>query len=106
MDAARAVGAPRQGRRPTGALGTAGDRQCHLLRRAQRLHLAAAAARSATLADGLLLLPHLAPRRDPGGPAHAAAGAPPPHAWPRYHPPRRAHPAPIGDDDRTRWPTR
>src|SRR5258706_14743143 len=71
MDAARAVGARRQGRRATGALGTAGDRQCHLLRRAQRLHPAAAAARSAPPADGLLLLPPLAPPPGPGGPATA-----------------------------------
>src|SRR5258706_14230513 len=61
MDAARAVGARRQGRWPTGALGATRDRQRDLLRRAQRLHLAAAAARSAPLADGLLLLPTLSP---------------------------------------------
>src|SRR5258706_14649296 len=61
MDAARAVGARRQGRRATGALGTAGDRQYHLFRRAQRLHLAAAAPRSSPPADGLLLLTHPVP---------------------------------------------
>src|SRR5258707_14175520 len=36
MDAARAVGARRQGRRATGALGTAGEPPCHLFRPGER----------------------------------------------------------------------
>jgi len=99
MDAARAVGPRRQGRRPTGALGATRDRQCHLLRGARRLHLAPAAARSAPLADGLLLLPHLASRRDAGGPACPPPRAPPAHAWPRHHPQRRDHRQSVGEDD-------
>src|SRR5260221_10141788 len=106
MDAARATRARRQGRRPTGALGAARDCQRDLLRRAQRLHLETAAPRSAALADGLLLLSHLAPRWDAGSSARTTAGAAAPHARSRPDPQRRHHRESIGEDDRKGGPPR
>ena len=83
--------ASRQARRTPCAPQPARDRQCHPLCGAWRQSMAGDAARPAPVADGLLLLSHLAQRRDVGAHPHGVARAQPATAGARGDPQRGDH---------------